>query len=139
MTDFSGGNMKGVGFIHLFALTLLILSCTGSATPPEEHGAGGLEAHGAQGRASMPSKPAGRKTGDRLFLEVLVKFKEGTEAQTIEAIQEALHLQTIRIIPRANLYLMKIQNGLSVEETIKRLQKSQAVEHAEANLIRTVP
>jgi hypothetical protein len=131
--------MKGVRFIHLFALTLLILSCTGSATPPEEHGTGGLEAHGVQGQASTPSRPAGRKTEDGVFLEVLVKFKEGTEAQTIQAIQGALHLQTIRIIPGANLYLMKIQNGLSMEETIKRLQKSQAVEHAEANLVRTIP
>jgi len=130
--------MKGVGFIHLFALTFLTMSCTGSATPPEQHCTGALQADGVQGQESMTSRPAGRKTEDRVFPEALVKFKQGTEAQTIEAIQAQLHLQTIRIIPRANLYLMQIQNGVSVEETIKRLQESQAVEYAEPNLIRRI-
>ena len=130
--------MKGVRFIHLLVLTLLTMSCTGSATPPEQHLTDVLQAGGVQGQKSLKSKPSGRKTEDHVSAQVLVKFKEGTEEQIIEAIQAELHLQTIRIIPRPNLYLMKIQNGFSVQETIKRLQEFKAVEYAEPNLIRTI-
>ncbi len=114
------------------------MSCTGSATPPEQHPTGGVQAGGVQCQKSLKPEPSGRKTEGHVFAQVLVKFKKGTEEQTIEAIQEALHLQTIRIIPRPNLYLMKIQNGFSVPETIKRLQEFEAVEYAEPNLIRTI-
>lgn len=130
--------MKGVGFIHLLVLIFLTMSCTGSATPPEQHLTGAVQAGGVQGQEPLKSTPSERKTEDHVSGQVLVKFKEGTEGQIIEAIQRQLHLQTIRIISRPNLYLMKIQNGLSVQETIKRLQESKAVEYAEPNLIRTI-
>jgi hypothetical protein len=130
--------MKAGGFIHLLILTFLTMSCTGSATPPEQHLTGAVEARGVQGQEDLKSGPSGRKTEDHVSRQVLVKFKEGTEEHIIEAIQAELHLQTIRIIPRPNLYLMKIQDGLSVQETIKRLQESKAVEYAEPNLIRTI-
>jgi len=130
--------MKGVGFIHLLVLTFLTMSCRGSATPPEQHVTDLVQAGGVQGQEPLKTSPAGRKTEGHVSAQVLVKFKEGTEQQTIEAIQAELHLQTIRIIPRPNLYLMKIQNGFSVQETIKRLQEFKAVEYAEPNLIRTI-
>jgi hypothetical protein len=130
--------MKGIGFIYLFVLTFLTMSCTGSATPPEQHLTGAVQRGGVQGQDDLKSSPSGRKTEDHVSGQVLVKFKEGTEEQIVEAIQAELHLQTIRIIPRPNLYLMKIQDGFSVQETIKRLQESKAVEYAEPNLIRTI-
>jgi hypothetical protein len=130
--------MKGVGFIHLLVLTFLTMSCTGSATPPQQDLTDVVQAGGVQGQKSLKSAPSERKTEDHVSGQVLVKFKEGTEEQIIEAIQAELHLQTIRIIPRPNLYLMKIQDGLSVQETIKRLQEFKAVEYAEPNLIRTI-
>jgi hypothetical protein len=130
--------MRGVGFIHLFVVVFLTMSCTGSATPPEQHLTDAVQAGGVQGQESLKSTPSGRKTEDHVSGQVLVKFKEGTEEQIIEAIQRELHLQTIRIIPRPNLYLMKIQNSSSVQETIKGLQEFKAVEYAEPNLIRTI-
>jgi hypothetical protein len=130
--------MKGVGFIHLFVLTFLTMSCTGSATPPEQHLTDVVQTGGVEGQERLKTSPSGRKTEDHVSAQVLVKFREGTEEQTIEAIQGALHLQTIRIIPRPNLYLMKIQDGFSVPETIERLQEFEAVEYAEPNLIRTI-
>ena len=130
--------MRGVGFIHLFVVVFLTMSCTGSATPPEQHLTDVAQAGGVQGQKSLKPGPSGRKTEDHVFPQVLVKFKEGTEEQIIEAIQAELHLQTIRIIPRPSLYLMKIENGLSVQETIKRLEEFEAVEYAEPNLIRTI-
>ena len=130
--------MKGVEFIYLLVLVFLTMSCTGSATPPQQHLTDVVQAGGVQGQKSLESRPSGRKTEDHVSRQVLVKFKEGTEEHIIEAIQAELHLQTIRIIPRPNVYLMKTQNGLSVQETIKRLQEFKAVEYAEPNLIRTI-
>jgi hypothetical protein len=114
------------------------MSCTGSATPPEQHLTDVVQAGGVQGQERLKTSPSGRKTEDHVPAQVLVKFREGTDEQTIEAIKTALHLQTIRIIPRPNLYLMKIQDGFSVQETIKRLQEFEAVGYAEPNLIRTI-
>ncbi|KPK26363.1 MAG: hypothetical protein AMK69_12245 [Nitrospira bacterium SG8_3] len=131
--------MKSVGFIHLLVLTFLTMSCTGSATPPEQRPADAVQAGGVQGQDDPRSgSTGGRKSGDHVPEQVLVKFREGTKEQTIRAIENQLHLQTIRIIPRPNLYLMKIENGFSVQETIKRLQEFEAVEYAEPNLIRTI-
>ena len=130
--------MKSVGFIHLLVLTFLTMSCTGSATPPEQRPADAVQAGGVQGQDDLKSSPSGRKSEDHVSGQVLVKFKEGTEEHIIEAIQAELHLQTIRIISRPNLYLMKIENGFSMQETIKRLQEFKAVEYAEPNLIRTI-
>ncbi|KPK19767.1 MAG: hypothetical protein AMK69_23845 [Nitrospira bacterium SG8_3] len=130
--------MKGVGFIHSLVVIFLTMSCTGSATPPEQHPTGAVQAGGVQGQDDLKSSPSGRKSEDHVSGQVLVKFKEGTEEHIIEAIQAELHLQTIRIISRPNLYLMKIENGFSMQETIKRLQEFKAVEYAEPNLIRTI-
>ena len=39
---------------------------------------------------------------------IRVKFKDGTTDQAIAAIQRELHLETISIVSKANLYLIKI-------------------------------
>jgi hypothetical protein len=38
---------------------------------------------------------------------IRVKFHDGTSEQTIAAIQEKLHHETIRVVSKPNLYLMK--------------------------------
>jgi len=131
--------MKGGGFIHLLVLTFLTMSCTGSATPPEQHLTGAVQTGGVQGQDDPKPGSSGRKSEDHVPQQVLIRFRDGTQQQTIEAIQAELHLHTLRIIPRPSLYLMKIGKGLSVQETIKRLQEFEAVEYAEPNLIRTIP
>ncbi len=65
--------------------------------------------------------------------EVLVKFKPETSAATIARIQAELKLETIRQFSSPNLFLMKITDGASVEETINRLNDHEAVEYAEPN------
>lgn len=130
--------MRRGSFIHVLVFIVLAVSCTDLATERKHHPAGVVEAGGLQGLGDLKSGPSERKIGDHVSAQVLVKFKEGTEEPTIEAIQGELHLQTIRIIPRPNLYLMKIQDGFSVQETIKRLQEFKAVEYAEPNHVRTI-
>jgi hypothetical protein len=130
--------MKCVGFIQVFVLIFLTISCTDLATQPEQHPASAVQASGVQGPEDLKSGPSERKSGDHVPAQVLVKFKEGTEEQTIEAIQRQLHLQTVRVISRPDLYLMNIQDGFSVQETIKRLQEFKAVGYAEPNYARTI-
>jgi hypothetical protein len=63
----------------------------------------------------------------------LVKFREGTGDEAIKAIQEKLHLKTIRVVSKPDLYLMKIVGGASVETVVDQLKALAEVLHAEPN------
>ena len=67
--------------------------------------------------------------------EILIKFKDGTDVESIRTIQETVGLTTIKVVPKLNIYRMKIKNGSSVEEVIKRLQSFREVEYSEPNYI----
>ena len=69
--------------------------------------------------------------------EILIRFRAGTDEQAIETIQRKLHLTTIKIVSRPNLYLMKILDGSSVEKIMERLQDFQKVKYSEPNHIVT--
>jgi hypothetical protein len=68
--------------------------------------------------------------------EVLVRFRDGTDEETIARIQQEVHLETVRVVSRPNLYLMKIVDQTSVEETVQRLQRYDDVVYAEPNYMR---
>ncbi len=140
ISPFHGGNMKHIGVTCWFVMILLVVSCADSATQQEQSSAGsGAAAGEREHRADNPKPSPSRKaTESHAPAQILVKFKEGTGSETIETLQKKFHLKTIRTLSRPNLYLMKIQDGLSVKETIKRLQESGAVEYAEPNYMRTV-
>ncbi len=78
------------------------------------------------------------KNRDYVPGEILIKFNHGTDQQTIETIQKELHLKTIRVVSRQNLYLMKITDGSSVEKIMERLHDFQEVSYSEPNYIRTI-
>ena len=67
--------------------------------------------------------------------EVLVKFKPGTDADTIARIRANLNLKTMRIFSSSNLFLMKITDGSPVESVIKQLKTYEAVKYAEPNYV----
>ena len=67
--------------------------------------------------------------------EVLVKFKSGTDAETIAHIRAALNLKTMRKFSSPNLFLMKITDGSPVESVIKQLKTYEAVKYAEPNYV----
>ena len=69
--------------------------------------------------------------------EILVKFHEGSNEKVIQAIKTDLHLETIRIVSKPNLYLMKILNGSSVESVMERLRGYKEVQYSEPNYLRT--
>ena len=67
--------------------------------------------------------------------QILVKLTDGTDEQAIQSIQGALSLKTIRIVRRPNLYLMKILDGSSVEDVMKRLEDFPEVAFSEPNYL----
>jgi hypothetical protein len=67
--------------------------------------------------------------------EVLVKFKPGTDADTIAHIRADLNLKTMRTFSSSNLFLMKITDGSPVESVIKQLKTYEAVKYAEPNYV----
>jgi len=79
--------------------------------------------------------PIGKESHKYIPGEILIKFKDGTDVQSIKAIQERLGLTTIKVVPKLNIYHMKIQNGSSVEEVMKSLQSFREVEYSEPNYI----
>jgi hypothetical protein len=70
--------------------------------------------------------------------EILVKLKDGTDEKTIQAIQRELHLETIRLVSRPNLYLMKILDGSSDETVMQRLRNYEGVILSEQNYVVTI-
>jgi len=88
-----------------------------------------------QGREQPRLAPTGREDQHYVPGEILVKFKDGTNEQAIKAIQGELHLETIRLVSKPNLYLMKILDGSSVEAVIERLQNYKEVKYAEPNYL----
>jgi hypothetical protein len=70
-----------------------------------------------------------------IYGEILIKFKDGTDLQNIKTIQKRLGLRTIKVVPKLNIYRMKIENDSSVEEVMKRLQGFLEVGYSEPNYI----
>ncbi len=115
-----------------FAMIFFAMSCAVHATQPGHDQATSVKASPAHGT----QEPSRTKTRGYAAGQILTKFKEKTAPQAIESIQNQLHLETIRIVSRPNLYLMKITGGSSVEEMIRRLQEFEEVEYSEPNYIR---
>ena len=79
--------------------------------------------------------PIGKESQNYIPGVILIKFKDGTDVQSIKTIQKKLGLRTIKVVPKLNMYQMKIQNGSSVEDIMKRLQSFREVEYSEPNYI----
>jgi len=63
-------------------------------------------------------QPPGGESKNYVPGEILVKFHDGTDEKAIQAIKRDLQLETIRIVSKPNLYLMKILDGSSVESVL---------------------
>ena len=114
---------------------VLILACgaqtgTGSSRPEQKTEESGI---GHIGKSEI-SQPEAQRHG-YVRDEVLVKFKPGTDAETIERIRSALKLETVRKFASPNLFLMKITDGSSVPSVIEQLKTYKTVKYAEPNYV----
>ncbi|MBN1841999.1 MAG: hypothetical protein JW883_06925 [Deltaproteobacteria bacterium] len=130
--------MKYVGITCWNIVFFLTVCCSGYTTQPEQHAAGSVEATDVRGAQDREPGSSRMETRGCIPGQVIVKFKEGTGQQTIEAIQRELHLKIIRVVSRPNLYLMEVEEGSSLEEITRRLQDFKAVEYAEPNYVRRI-
>jgi hypothetical protein len=130
--------MRRAKTLQMIVILLLIISCADRHLEEQEKEASHPRAIGIQGSEQPNLSPEGGETKNYVPGEILVKFRDGTTDQAKEAIQRKVHLETIRLISKPNLYLMKILDGSSVESVMERLRKFKEVKYAEPNYIRTI-
>jgi hypothetical protein len=123
--------------IELLIVLVLTLSCASQHPEGQEKLAqppGDIEIHDSDEPKLPP--PDGEKK-NYVPGEILIKFHDGTNEKAIQAIKRDLHLETIRVVSKPNLYLMKILNGSSVENVMARLRGYEEVQYSEPNYLRT--
>ncbi|MGB6383234.1 MAG: hypothetical protein WBG51_18840 [Syntrophobacteria bacterium] len=130
--------MRRANTLQMIVILFLIISCADRHQEAQEKKASHPRAIGIQGSEQPNLSPEGGETKNYVPGEILVKFRDGTTDQTKKAIQKEVHLETIRLISKPNLYLMKILDGSSVESVMERLGKFKEVKYAEPNYIRTI-
>ena len=128
---------RTITFQVIFILFLSI-SCADRPSEVQEKAVSHPQAIEIQASDQPKLSPAGGETKNYVPGEILVKFRDGTTDQTKKAIQKEVHLETIRIISKPNLYLMKILDGSSVESVMERLRNYEDVQYSEPNYIRTI-
>ena len=118
--------------LQIASLLVLLLACTGQGSGTGRGGDG--ESRTVDNKIGVTGE------GERRYApgEVLVRFREGTDAGTIVRIQREVHLETVRVVSSPNLYLMKIVDQTPVAEAVQRLQRYEEVLLAEPNYVRRI-
>ena len=129
--------MRRANTLQMIVILFLIISCADRHQEAQEKKASHPRAIGIQGGEQPKLSPEGGETKSYVPGEILVKFRDGTTDQAKEALQKEVHLETIRIISKPNLYLMKILDDSSVESVMKRLRYYEDVQYSEPNYVRT--
>ena len=124
--------------LTLLVIFFLTISCADRHPETQEKAISHPQAVEIHGGDQPNLSPATGETKNYVPGEILVKFQDGTTDQTKEAIQKEVHLETIRIVSKPNLYLMRILDGSPVETVMERLGKFKEVKYAEPNYIRTI-
>jgi len=131
-----GGIMRYVISFIFLTIFFFAFSCTVQKSDYKGNQEGQINMSKIKGsKCYRDSAPIGKESHNYVPGEILIKFKDGTDVQTIKTIQKKLGLITIKVVPKLNIYRMKIQNGSSVEEVMKRLQGFREVEYSEPNYI----
>jgi hypothetical protein len=136
-----GGSMAGTNLFRKNAAAaiglfiILVLACGNqagnSSMQPGQNAPESGDRRTGQTGISLPEDRQQTYVPD----EILVKFKTGTDDETVERIRAALNLETIRKFSSPNLFLMKITDGSTVETVIKDLNAYEAVSYAEPNYV----
>ena len=119
-------------------ILLLATSCVGQGMSIDAESSHSSQATEIRKNEEVRPDLSGRQRKDYVTGEVLAKFKDGTDMQTIEMIKNKLHLKDIRVVSSPNLYLMKIQDGSSVEQIMESLREYKKVRYSEPNYVRTL-
>jgi hypothetical protein len=118
--------------LRVAVLLVLAVACAGRGS-----GTG----RGDEGESRDVDRKIGvTEEGERRYApgEVLVRFRDGTDAETIACIQREVHLETVKVVSSPNLFLMRILDQTSVEETVQQLRRYEEVVVAEPNYVRRI-
>lgn len=126
------------GTFQSLIMLLVVISCSGQNMEPNEEFSRQSQVKKIQSQEQQKLAPVEKKSKGYVPGEILVKFKDSTNARAIKAIQRELHLKTIRLVYKPNLYLMKILDGSSVESVIEHLQDYKEVKYSEPNYLRSI-
>jgi len=130
--------MRFASAFQLLFFLVLLISCAAQHPEGQEE----TEPHPKETEIQISEQPkpypVGEERKNYVPGEILLKFQDGTSEQTITAIQKKLHLETISIVSKPNLYLMKILDGSAVESVMERLRHYKEVKYSEPNYIRTI-
>jgi hypothetical protein len=121
-----------LGTILTVAVMLFVGSCAGRPGAKADHctqvgSSSDLKNH----EVPQTSQPASYVPG-----EVLVRFVEDADEETISAVEANYHVTVKKVLIPSRLYLMKITDGSTVQDLIERLRNNKAVKYAEPNYIR---
>jgi hypothetical protein len=119
---------------QLFYLLLLPIAVACSApeqVEPVRLSGGGILL--SQGGIVRPNGVADKSAQAMVPNQVLVRFREGTDQGEIQRIQRETGVQILKAVSNNNLFLMKIMNGSSVEDAIRRLKAYPEILYAEPN------
>ena len=119
--------------VILLAMLLILIACSSTQEPRNEptrvtQQAGRVNIAKGSNEGMSGIQQQVQKPG-----EILVKFKDDVTDDRKREIIETLDLETIRMVSRPNLYLVKVRGNSSVQGAIKRLQQFHEVEYAEPN------
>ena len=120
------------------ALLFMVAACASQEQPEAKETSEVRSMHAAGAGANrMPSDGA---TTGRPYVpgQILVRFRNGIEAQEVERIQAEAGLQVLKVASAPDLYLMKITDGCAVEDMLVRLKKYPEIVYAEPNYVRTL-
>jgi hypothetical protein len=105
--------MRRTNTLQVIVILFLTISCADRHPEAQEKAASHPQAIEIQGSDQPKLSPGGGEIKNYVPGEILVKFRYGTTDQTKEAIQKEVHLETVRLVSKSNLYLMKILDDSS--------------------------
>ena len=129
--------MRPTNTIQLFVILVLTISCASQNLEAQDKSPPPPRAIEINGSDQPKPSPSGEESKEYVSGEILVKFKDGTTEGAIRAIQRDLNMETIRLVSKPNLYLMKILDESSVESVMGRLRNYKEVKYSEPNYVRT--
>ncbi|MDD8031043.1 MAG: S8 family peptidase [Acidobacteriota bacterium] len=83
-------------------------------------------------KIKIMSQPEARQSSKKYSSEkILVKFKPGLSTQATHNILEAYQAESYRLIPKINVYVVRVQEEISVEDSLAALKRNPDVLYAE--------
>jgi hypothetical protein len=116
---------------YLLLLPIAVACATPEQTEPVRLSGDGVYSSqsGNVNRMGASDKPAQKIVPN----QILVRFREGTDRSEIEHIQVEAGVRIIKAVFGNTLFLMKIMDGSSVEDAIRRLKGYPEILYAEPN------